>query len=39
MWSAIKTMIIVVIAALGLLVLGAYLDGYAEVHQTKEQQK
>lgn len=35
----IITAIITAVVALGLLVLGAYLDGYTEVHQTKEQQK
>ena len=38
MWSAIKTIIIVFVAVLGLLVLGAVLDGYATTHQQKQEQ-
>jgi len=37
--KALATIIITMAVALGLLVLGAYLDGYAEVHQTKERPK
>ena len=37
--KAIATAIIAIVVALGLLVLGAYLDGYAETHPTKEQQQ
>lgn len=37
--KALASAIITIVVTLGLLVLGAYLDGYAEVHQTKEQQK
>lgn len=37
--KALATAIITAVVALGLLVLGAYLDGYAATHPTKEQQK
>ena len=37
--KSLATIIITIVVVMGLLVLGAYLDGYAEVHQTKEQQK
>jgi len=37
--KALATVIITIAVVLGLLVLGAYLDGYAETHQTKEQQQ
>ena len=37
--KALATTIITIVVTLGLLVLGAYLDGYAETHQTKEQPK
>lgn len=37
--KAVATTIITIVTVLGLLVLGAYLDGYAETHHTKEQQK
>ncbi len=35
----IITAIITAVVALGLLVLGAYLDGYAATHPTHEQTK
>lgn len=35
----IITAIITAVVALGLLVLGAYLDGYASTHPTHEQMK
>lgn len=37
--KALASAIIAVVVAFALLVLGAYLDGYAETHPTKEQQK
>ena len=37
--KALATVIITIAVVLGLLVLGACLDGYAEIHQTKEQQQ
>lgn len=37
--KALATAIITVVVTLGLLGLGAYLDGYAETHPTKEQQQ
>lgn len=37
--KALVTTIITIVVALGLLVLGAYLDGYAETNPTKEQQQ
>lgn len=37
--KALATVIITIVVALGLLVLGAYLDGYASTHPTKEQQQ
>lgn len=37
--KALATALIAVVVALGLLVLGAYLDGYASTHPTHEQTK
>ena len=37
--KALVSAIIAVVVAFGLLILGAYLDGYAETHPTKEQQQ
>ena len=37
--KALASVIIAVVVALGLLVLGAYLDGYAQTHPTHEQTK
>lgn len=34
--KAIATTIITVVTVLGLLVLGAYLDGYATTHPTEQ---